>query len=427
MERLACPALGRADARARPRPVALAADAGGPPRRHARRLDRSRPRATPRPKTDHDRDPLGRPVRPGRVARSGWSPGSIADGGGRPMTRSDRRRGGYALIELLVVITAPRGHARRSPPGLIHQMLKLDRAERGRRRRGRPTSTGSARDLRADAHAATGPADRRPAGSSCRSDGGRIGRIRASARATSSGPSGEASKVEHHETYRRPARRVGPVRGRRATGRAPVVALVARSDRPTRPDADPSLPRLPDRGRARQRTAAWAGRCRDDRRDPIERPVGAGLVAVVRRDRPVHPRSCSAGAAPGGLAPPRRPRDRPSGGSRPTGSPSRPSTAPRPGWPPTPDYAGETWDVPAERPRRPGRRLGPDRGRARPRPSRPPRSSASAPTIRAAEARRARQSARSRSSSRRPRPPNAREIAADEPPAVRGRRPRASP
>jgi type II secretory pathway pseudopilin PulG len=116
-----------------------------------------------------------------------------------------RRRGGYALIELLVVITVVAAMLTLCA-GMIHLLLKLDHA--GRSASEVANDLGRlARDFRDDAHAASpdSPAARADGRLTLALPGGRAVEYQVR-------PSDvlrtvrEGDKVRRHETYRRPAR-----------------------------------------------------------------------------------------------------------------------------------------------------------------------------------------------------------------------------
>ena len=147
------------------------------------------------------------------------------------------RRGGWSLLELLVVMTATTAMLAITA-GLVLQMLRIGQAERAAvvavanlERLGR--------DLRGDARAATGPADVGPSRLVLALPGGRSAEYTLDAREALRTVR-RGGKVEHREQYRWPRGAVGRFEATR-DGATPVVALVLGVD-PAASRASPADP-----------------------------------------------------------------------------------------------------------------------------------------------------------------------------------------
>jgi type II secretory pathway pseudopilin PulG len=148
------------------------------------------------------------------------------------------RRGGWSLLELLVVMTAT-ATMLTVTAALVLQMLKVGQSERAA-----VVAAASlerlGRDLRGDARSATGPADVGPSRLLLLLPGGRSVEYtlgpREALRTVRLG-----GKVEHHEPYRWPRGVVGRFESAR-DGASPFVALVLGPDASSSPPRSADLP-----------------------------------------------------------------------------------------------------------------------------------------------------------------------------------------
>ena len=166
------------------------------------------------------------------------------------MRPNPRRRRGWSLLELLAVLTVV-ATLMTSAAGRVFQMLKIDGSARSR-----VVATGNlerlGRDLRADAHDATGPPDIGPDRVVLTRDDGRTAEY-VVARRDVQRTVKKGGKVEHREGYRLPSAVAGRFEASRDGSRS-VIAFVLNAITPEK-NARPADPGYRD-----YRIEAVAGR-----------------------------------------------------------------------------------------------------------------------------------------------------------------------